>query len=315
MNITKYFLCLVFLLLISAGVFAKGSINLDYDGKADYLVFRPSNGTWYGYRSENGGSFEVQWGLSTDRPVAADYDGDGITDVAVFRPETGIWYIRRSIDGQMLAIRWGLSTDELVPADYDGDGQTDIAVYRFSTGIWYVLTSTSGYDPTYFDTRALLPSEIPYSQSMVPAAGDFDNDQKIDYAVHFNGNYFIRLSENNALIRRGPAGCFSGVLTPFDFTGDGIADAGCITMYSDTRYTWTYRRSQDNQEISFVWGSGPNNDYPVPDDYDNDGHTDYAVFRNGDWWIFRSTTLSAQVIRFGQPGDLPAQWSLLKWHR
>jgi hypothetical protein len=293
---------------------ARGKINLDYDYKADFLVFRPSDATWYGYGTESGSYFQVRWGISTDKPVPADYDGDGITDVAVFRPETSVWYIRRSRDGQMFAVRWGLSTDELVPADYDGDGQTDIAVWRRSDGIWYILTSTSGYNPQYFDTRTFLPAEIPVGSS-VPIPADYDGDRKADFAVRFNGVWFIYQSETGKIKRIGGLSCDIGVLYPADYSGDGKADVGCVAFYPDTAFYWNHVRSQDGQQSTFVWGVAYNNDLVAGDDFDNDGRTDYAVYRNGYWWIYPSSTLSPYVFRFGLGGDIPAQWANIKWTR
>jgi hypothetical protein len=313
MNLIKFILFITFLGLLPLGVCGKGKINLDYDGKADFLVFRPANATWYGLGTEASSYLEVKWGLSTDKPVPADYDGDGITDVAVFRPETSVWYIRRSSDEQMFAVQWGLSTDDLVPADYDGDGQTDIAVYRPSNGFWYVLTSTSGNNPVYFDSRAMLPSEIPISSSVLPVQADYDGDGKTDFAVRFNGIWFIYQSETGA-VERTSVHCDNGIVNPADYTGDGKADASCVTMYPDTVFRWNFVRSQDNQLVSFSWGVGYNGDVPAGDDFDNDGHIDYAIYRGGEWWVYPSGTLQPYVFRFGL-GDIPAQWANAKWIR
>ncbi|MBS1797888.1 MAG: VCBS repeat-containing protein [Acidobacteria bacterium] len=303
----KIFSVCFLVLTLAAGAAAYGKINLDYDGRADLLVFRPSNGTWYGYRTETGSNFAVRWGLATDKPVPADYDGDGITDIAVFRPETSVWYVLKSSNGQMLTAVWGLATDKLVPADYDGDGMADFAVWRYGDNVWYVLTSSSGYNPRYFIVP--IPSDIPRATDPVPA--DYDGDGKTDFAVRFLSAWFIYQSETG-IVRRVDLGCDIGMFAPLDFTGDGYADPGCIYMLPDVRYQWKFKASQDNQINAFVWGAGFYNDLPAPDDYDNDGVIDYAVYRNGEWWIYPSNTLHPYVVNFGVGGDLPAQYAGLK---
>ena len=81
----------------------------------------------------------VQFGIASDKPVAADYDGDRKADAAVYRD--GTWHLLRSTAGYT-SIQFGLAADRPVPADYDGDGKTDLAVYR--TGTWHMLASGQG---------------------------------------------------------------------------------------------------------------------------------------------------------------------------
>jgi len=50
---------------------------------------------------------------------------------------------------------------------------------------------------------------------------------------------------------------------------------------------------------------GLSTDTLVPADYDGDNRTDFAVFRNGNWFIRRSSDNQFQAVQFGLTGDKP----------
>jgi Tol biopolymer transport system component len=129
---------------VRTSVNRSSSADFDGDGRTDYSVFRPTDGTWYVLQSGTNTFRAQQFGTNGDKIVPGDYDGDGRTDFAVFRQvsTSGVWYILQSSDNAFRAVQWGLNTDRPTPGDYDGDGRTDVGVYR--NGVWYVLQSSNG---------------------------------------------------------------------------------------------------------------------------------------------------------------------------
>ncbi|HEX8196503.1 MAG TPA: BACON domain-containing carbohydrate-binding protein [Pyrinomonadaceae bacterium] len=268
--------------------------DFDGDGKTDFSVFRPSNGAWYILSSSDNAATGVQFGLGTDRLVAADYDGDRKTDIAVFRQ--GFWFVLNSTTNTMRTVNWGTAGDVAAPGDYDGDGLADFAVYRPSQATWYVLQNSSG---------GIIAQQFG-AASDAPVAADYDGDGKTDFALYRAGPlptepsiYFIRYSSiNRSLVLQFGNG--EDLPVSADYDGDGRAN---IAVFRPSAGAWY--RSQDpatNFGEQF-WGTA--NDAPAPGDYDGDGKTDVAVFRQGVWYVLNSSNSLVRGVQWGLNTDLP----------
>jgi hypothetical protein len=293
------------------GTFAEGAFNLDItpavvrqssdfdrDGKTDFSVFRPSDGTWYVSRSvhDNTTVGYENWGLTGDVPVPADWDGNFRTDAAVFRPSEGKWYVKPNGGIPAYSFHFGMAGDVPVPGQYSMEGDLMPAVFRPSEGVWY-FANTNDYSISH-TIRFGLAGDVP-----VPA--DYDPDGRTDIAVFrpSTGVWYI-LSSTDGL-KAAQFGLPGDIPVVADYDGDAISD---IALYRPSDSTWYVLRSSD-AEVQTAYFGLPT-DIPTVGDFNGDGRADYAVFRpsEGKWYVAKPTGVPAQnfnTFTFGLEGDVP----------
>jgi len=297
---------LMLVVSVSAQLSLRKAMDTDMDGKADFTVFRPSNNTWYISKSGGGVTFTTFGIANEDFMAPGDFDGDGKGDISVWRDTNGVWYRLNSNGNTFTAIAFGITGDDPVGRDYDGDGKTDLAVVRRTNGamIWYVLRSLDGGFVAY---QFGLATDY-------AAPGDYDGDLKFDFAVQRPGatpadqGLFYILGTMNGLSII-PWGLSNDLVVPGDYDGDGKTDVAVVREGATptSNLVWYVRRSTDGGLYATSFGL-TGSDLNVQNDYDGDGKTDVAIWRNTTGTFYVQQSLNPNVTlqyQWGSPSDFP----------
>jgi len=295
---------------------AKRPLDYDGDGKTDFTVIRNTGGgsggaiTWFNNNAS--GSAGTPWGISTDRFVSADFDGDGKSDITVWRPGTqAYFYILQSQTNTLRADPFGQSDDDpSVVGDYTGDGKADPAVYRAGVNsgnqsYWYYRPSSGAF--------AGQPFGVQWGQNGdFPTPGDFDGDGKYDFTVQRSaggGSAVFLLNQTTDGITSFRFGLTTDAVVPGYYDSDCKMDVA-VTRGIGGTYQWYIRNSTNGVTQNFALGASAT-DFQAQGDYDGDGITDAAVWRQsstpglaGFYWR-NSTTGLTGFRQWGQLGDYP----------
>jgi hypothetical protein len=192
----------------------------------------------------------------------------------------------------------------------DGDALADVSVFRPSDRTWYVNGSLSGFSARGWGLA---------NDEMIPE--DYDGDGITDIASWRgdSGNpdlsFFDIINSADGSLRKEQFGSLGDSPLPAgDWDGDGKAD---LAVYrngvGNGVQSYFFYRPSAQPGVDFVsvpWGlSG---DLPIRGDFDGDGKTDAAVYRQSDntWYILQSSDGQIRYENWGLVSDkfVPADY-------
>lgn len=253
---------------LMAGSAIWGISDFNVDGKQDILTSNTSGALGFGILTSNGTTF-----TRADHTITADPSWIGYPSIG----------------------NWG------------GNSAPDLVFQPRYVSKKVILTNdgSGNFTQQIYDGRI----DITTGQRMVYA--DFDNDGKVDkmLATSYISNSRIMLRDVTS---------FSFIKQVCDQPGESRIvdyDRSNSTDWSFwnpangdwSRRTLATQEGPPTAEETVNWGLESFGDIPTPGDFDGDGITDRAVYRNstGYWYIRRSSDLVWFVFRFGLTGDKP----------
>ncbi|CAN5561780.1 hypothetical protein BH10ACI3_BH10ACI3_09110 [soil metagenome] len=192
------------------------------------------------------------------------------------------------------------------------DGKMVALMGNFAPGLSYTYFARFNPDGSYdrsLGTTSGQGSSI-YNYGSVYTY-PFINGQFVGYTPNF-----LTVRPNGRIISGGQApvgngGLYQGALTQLvstpmnqgilsDFNNDGKTD---VSVYRASAGVWYDVNSFNGSASANAFGLST--DKLAPADYDGDGKTDRAIFRDGVWWISQSSNGQIRVAQYGSAGDLP----------
>jgi hypothetical protein len=270
------------------------------DGKIDivYHNFMSGGNKYVMLKNLGGGNFEIGAPVPLNVGVGGavrDFNNDGRADITA------------SSAGKLI-ILYGQADDTLArtevsdisgagyPVEINGDNKIDILELNTTTYATHINNGAGSFTKTVYPNPAGLDGGI---------FEDFSGDGKVDIydASHTTYNMF---GEEILFIRE-------NVCQPFNDTKSANFDSKPVVdlvMWNPNTGNWISRNAiwlfENPPAIQFNWGLGSFGDVPAPGDFDGDGKSDYAVYRDstGTWYIRRSSDAAWLVFKFGLSGDI-----------
>lgn len=199
-----------------------------------------------------------------------------------------------------------------VAIDIDGDSKDEIIVFRPSfsltdiSSVWAVSISSLNNSTTLQYQWGL--------QGDIPISGNFTSTMGGDITVWrpSEGIWYIREYDSDFDFDSAQAiqwGLPGDTPHACDLNDDHLDD---LIVFRESNGTWYSRLSNastpaESFSTARIQQWGLPGDTSIPGDYDSDGECDYAVYRNGTWFVILSSTdgATAASIRWGSMGDEP----------
>ncbi len=175
-----------------------------------------------------------------------------------------------------------------------------------------------GADYVYFHQSAIFtywlgvssgPGTVPFftalggtNDQMAPA--DYNGDGLTDFGVrHPGGVWDINYTGGGSTT--GTLNIPGSIPQSANFTGNSEAEIAVFLPATGDWYVKTLPGSTPSNVLIGPINFGLPGDKPVAEDYNGDGYADYAIYRNGVWWIKYSNDLTDHVFTWGLSTDIP----------